>query len=223
MTDLISNLDYNLAESIIRIQLINDNHLLLDSTLNTIEDTSLMLENPEIDLNPMRTQIFFIKPAFLMNPTEPYLKDLSKDIEEYQEAYENLCTQINSFTVEVSNSLKILYKPSNDLKIEISRILEQFEETIKNLCVPLISEREGLDTININNLSEKQKFEINEDKMTIIYQIDEFKKESKKLNKRYNDLFNQMSEAVELTLIHDLNIVSALRFQKRNIEPCSLY
>ena len=195
---LISNLKYKDAEQLMDSDIIIRNHRILDVTVNYIEDSVLILEKPEIEINPMRTDIFYITPAFLMNPKEQYLIDLIKDIEEYKQSYEELSQKVNIFTNEVSDSLKELYEPSNNLKIEICKVVAHFEETIKNLCVPLISEKEGLNTIKINNLSEEQKNEINKDKSSITQKIEEFKKESDRLNRNYNELFNQMSKAVQI-------------------------
>ena len=47
-------------------------------------------------------------------------------------------------------------------------------------------------------ICEEQKNEINKDKTSIIYKIEEFKKESDRLNRNYNGLFNHMSKAVQI-------------------------
>ena len=196
--DLDFTLDYKKAASLMDSEIINRNHNILDSTVDCIEDSVLICENPEIELNPMRTEIFYLIPDFLTDPDEIELKNLKKDIEDYKNEFESLCRQVNDFSNRTTVSLKNLYTPSNNLKNEINQILDQFEETIKNLCIPLISEQEGLNKIKINNLTEKQKYELNEDKMEIIYKIEQFKKESNKLNKKYYDLFNQMNKAVQI-------------------------
>ena len=129
---LISNLEYKDIELLMGSEIISGNHSILDVTMNY---SVLIYENPEIEINPMRTDIFYITPAFLLNPKEQYLIDLIKDIEEYKQSYEDLCKKVNTFTMEVSYSLKELYGASNNLKSDICKKVVHFEETIKNLCV----------------------------------------------------------------------------------------
>ena len=138
--DLVKNLDYKLAESLMDSEIINRNHNILDSTVDCIEDSVLICENPEIELNPMRSEIFYLIPDFLTDPDEIELKNLKKEIENYKIEFGSLCRQVNDFANRTTVSLKNLYMPSNNLKYKINQILDQFEETIKNLCIPLISE-----------------------------------------------------------------------------------
>ena len=145
----------------------------------------------------MRTEIFYLIPDFLKNPNDPKLKDLKQDIELYKNLYENLAKKLNEFIDKASESLKNLLESSNKLEMEIMKIIAQFEETVKNLCVPLISEQQGLDTIDTNKLSERQKDELNEEKLDIVLKIDSFKKESKELNKQYNSLFKEINKQVQ--------------------------
>ena len=193
----IEELDYKKAVILMDSKIIEKNHKLLDSTVANIEDSTLFCENPEIELVPMRSQIFYLMPDFLKKQNEPRLEELKKDIELYKREYENLCKQINDIVKESSDSLKGLIDPSNNLKSEISKIIKEFEKTIKNLCCPLISEQKGLETIDINKLNESQKDALIEDKLSITYKINEFKKESENLNKQYNKLFYQINQAVQ--------------------------
>ena len=193
----IDELDYKKAVTLMDLIIIDQSHKLLDSSVVDIEDSSLFCENPEIELGPIRTQIFHINPDFLENPTEPRLIELKKDIEAYKGEYEKLCNQINKFVNDISESLKKLIEPSNNLKNEINKIIKEFENTVKNLCGPLISERKGLDTIDINKLSENQKDAFQEDKLSITYKINEFKKESENLNKKYYKYFYHINQAVQ--------------------------
>ena len=194
----VSELKYKDALVLIESATINKNHSILDSTVENIEDSTLICENPEIELIPMRSEVFYLMPDFLVKPNDPKIIELKKDIFIYKGGYESLCKSLNDFIDKISKSLQNLLDPSNILKNEINLIIEQFEETVKNLCVPLIAEQEGLDTsIDKNKLSGKQKGEFIEDKLSIVYKVNEFKKESENLNKQYNKLFSQIYEAVQ--------------------------
>jgi hypothetical protein len=102
----IDELDYKKAVTLMDLIIIDQSHKLLDSSVVDIEDSSLFCENPEIELGPIRTQIFHINPDFLENPTETRLIELKKDIEAYKGEYEKLCNQINKFVNDISESLK---------------------------------------------------------------------------------------------------------------------
>ena len=194
----VSELKYQDALELMESKTIKDNHTLLDSTVESIEDSTLICENPEIELIPMRTEVFYLIPDFLVNPTDPKIIELKRDIYLYKGGYESLCKSLNVFIDKISIQLKNLLDPSNALKNKIHQIIEQFEETVKNLCVPLISEQEGLDkSFDINMLSEKQKDEFIEEKLSIVYKVNEFKKESENLNKQYSKLFSQIYKAVQ--------------------------
>ena len=194
----VSELKYQDALELMESKTIKDNHTLLDSTVESIEDSTLICENPEIELIPMRTEVFYLIPDFLVNPTDPKIIELKRDIYLYKGGYESLCKSLNVFIDKISIQLKNLLDPSNVLKNKIHQIIEQFEETVKNLCVPLISEQEGLDkSFDINMLSEKQKDEFIEEKLSIVYKVNEFKKESENLNKQYSKLFSQIYKAVQ--------------------------
>ena len=194
----VSELKYQDALELMESKTIKDNHTLLDSTVESIEDSTLICENPEIELIPMRTEVFYLIPDFLVNPTDPKIIELKKDIYLYKGGYESLCKRLNDFIDKISKQLKSLLDPSNALKNKINQIIKQFEEIVKNLCVPLISKQEGLDkSFDINMLSEKQKGEFFEERLSIIYKVNEFKKESENLNRQYSQLFSQIYKAVQ--------------------------
>ena len=105
---------------------------------------------------------------------------------------------MNDFEDKTNKYLNELLSPSDNLKKEIEKIIKQFEETIKNLCIPLILEREGLNTIDISKLNQNRKDEFNEEKLSVILKINDFENDSKKLNNQYNILFNQINKAIQI-------------------------
>ena len=200
----LSEMNYDEAENLMGSDIINKNHKLLNKTENSINDSVMICEEPQIDMSPMRTEIFFVPPEFIKNPTNETLKSLLIDINLYKSKYGKLAKNANQLYEKGFKSLHNLYGPSNNIKTEVNKLKLQFEETVKNLCAPLISEQEGLDTIDINSLNEDQKEQFIEDKMYIKDQILEFKEESDRLNKLYHKLFENVYDSVKI-ICDDIN------------------
>ena len=148
----VKKLAYKQAKELIKLAIIDINHEVLENASRKVEDSTLICENPEIQLNQIRTEIFFLRPEFLVDPQEQKYKFLKKNIELYITGFENLCRELNEFIKNISKGLNNLNKPSLELKLEINKILSQFEDTTKRLCAPLISQTEGLNTIDISTL-----------------------------------------------------------------------
>ena len=146
------SIEYQKAVSLMDLVIIEENHKLLDIAVNNIEESVLICENPEIELFQMRSDVFFLLPDYLNNPTDSQLIELKKDLKLYKDGYENLCQKLNDYIGNVSKSLMNLFTPSNNLRKEINQIIIQFEKNIENLCIPLISQQQGLDTIDTSNL-----------------------------------------------------------------------
>jgi uncharacterized protein YoxC len=146
----------------------------------------------------MRAEVFFLMPDFLEDPTDKDLKYLKKNIELSKLSFENLCVSLNDFVKKISLSLNKLNKPTLELKKEINAILTKFEETIRGLCTPLVSQTEGLNTIDTTILNEDQKKELEVDKSMIDNDIYKFLGESDKLNQNYHKLFLQILESIEI-------------------------
>ena len=150
--NLIDILEYNEAKRMIDLPIIDKNHRILEDATRRVDDSVLICENPEIQLNQIRTEVFFLMPDFLVNPEDKELKYLKKMIELNINNFEKLCKNLNDFVQKISGSLNNLNKPSLDLKKEINSIIKKFEDTIKGLCAPLISQREGINTIDTTML-----------------------------------------------------------------------
>ena len=180
----ISELNYEEAQSILDSQIIVENHILLNETINYINNY-LILCGSDIELASNNTIISYTLPNFLINPTKGALKIVKSDIEFYKKKYQKLSKRVNDFTKVVSESLKNLYSPLNDIKEELIKILDQYEETITNLSIPLILGKKGL---NIT---------INKRRLEVIDDIEEYKNETENLNGLYNELFKYINEEVK--------------------------
>ena len=214
----IENFEYNEAANLINLPIINNNHKLLDNTIYDIEDSILLCENPEIQLVPIRNNIFYIRPEFLENPTEAKFINIKNEIDAYINNYNTLCNQLNDFLNDISISLKKIEKPVNGLRIEVERIRNQFEYNIKNLCIPFISGQEGLDKIDISKLSESQKALFEKEKLIITRKIDRFKTESEYLNEHYKESFRILNNSVKIICDNIKNIPLLIVDFQNNVE-----
>ena len=71
----------------------------------------------------MRTEVFFLIPDFLVNPSDKELKFLKKTIELNKYNFENLCALLNKIIYTICSSLYNLNSPSLKLKKEINILL----------------------------------------------------------------------------------------------------
>ena len=217
--DVILNLEYQEAESKFSSKIIKENHKILNSAIGNLENSILICEYPELEINPMRTQVFYITPEFLESPSDYDLKELKNQIDLYKSQFESLCQKLNNYIGNfVVIKLKSLYGPSDKMKNEINEIIKNFEETIKNLCGPLISEEEGLDSIDTEYFNNSQKTSLSKDRSQITENIEKFKKESEELNMKYNIMFRDISRAVELIFNSIKNIPSSISKLQDKIE-----
>ena len=76
--NLIDILEYNEAKRMIDLPIIDKNHRILEDATRRVDDSVLICENPEIQLNQIRTEVFFLMPDFLEDPTDKDLKYLKK-------------------------------------------------------------------------------------------------------------------------------------------------
>lgn len=93
----ISELNYEEAQSIIGSQIIVENHILLNETINYINN-SLIICGSDIELASNNTIISYTLPNFLINPTKGALKIVKSDIEFYKKKYQELSKRVNDFT-----------------------------------------------------------------------------------------------------------------------------
>ena len=176
---------------------VQDNHDLLLKSLNEAELSLLICKEPDIKLNRIPTGIVYIEPDFLKDPKTQDLKARKYDINLYLKSFEDFDKQMNNFVNKTKQSFKNLVNPLNILRDEICKVLKNFINTIKNLCTPIINENMGLQSININYLSESKVKEFLTEKEKILNIINDFFIESKQLNSNYNEEFNPIKDEIE--------------------------
>ena len=113
------SIDYDRAEKLIDSEVIEENHNLLNESLNNINE--LILMNNNINFSSIQT-IVSNNPEnldFLFASNESSLQVAKDDIELYKSRYCNLSQETNAFIKEISDSLNNLSTPLNEFKTEI--------------------------------------------------------------------------------------------------------
>ena len=216
----ISDLSYKEIESLMGSKIIQKNHILINETLENINNMLLTCENSSLEIIQINPEISFSLPEFLENPTTPALKVAKSDIVLYKRKYEELILNINNLTNTAIEYFKNFCTSLNDMKDKINILLFQFEDTIKNHYIPIISEQKIM-KIN-NNTNENKEIELR--KLSINEQIEEFKNETDNLNLLYNQFFQYTNE--ETQIINDeINKLPILvnEFQDRIEGDISVY
>ena len=192
----LSDLSYEKAEKIMNLQIIGENHNLLNRSLSKINDSLIIIENSNFSF--IKSKLNYITPNFLNVTTKTALKIVKTDLEFYKDKYEELIENINNFTLKVLNSLEISYPIINDIKKEISNLLLDFENIIKNLCVPLIAKERVFDIMNLRKLNEYGLYNEDIDKLSIIKNIELYRNDTEKLNMLYSALFKYINESTQI-------------------------
>ena len=125
------SIDYDNAKKLIDSEVIEENHNLLNESLNNINE--LILINNNINFSIIQN-IVSINPEnidFLFASNESSLQVAKDDIELYKSRYCNLSQETNAFTKEISDSLNNLSTTLNEFKTEIDNVTKQYEEMKK--------------------------------------------------------------------------------------------
>ena len=173
-------IDYPNAEKIIDSEITKENHNLLNESLGNIDEFMVMYNNinfseinATVNDNPKNLD-------FLLTSNESSVQVAKDDLDLYKSRYASLSQQTNSFTKEVSESLKTISAPLNEFKNEINNITKKYEETIQNLAVPLYL---------ISNQTNEKLRNLIPDEL-----LPELKNEIEKLNNFSNPFFKYIGE-----------------------------
>ena len=101
----LSDLSYEKAEKIMNLQIIGENHNLLNRSLSKINDSLIIIEN--FNFIFIKSKLNYITPNFLNVTTKTALKIVKTDLEFYKDKYEELIENINNFTLKILNSFEI--------------------------------------------------------------------------------------------------------------------
>ena len=170
-----------------------ENSQLLEQAKNEADILQLTINNPEINLQKMSTNVTYIMPDYLKNSKDNNHKQQKKEINLFINSFENICQQINDCIGKAYESLNNLKNPALELRNEIYKILKDFHDTKKNLCAPFLYKNNGLNNINFNNLSERDRKIFDE----VNKKVSEFIEEANKLNLHYFNVFKPILEEIK--------------------------
>jgi hypothetical protein len=193
LKNIISNWPYEEIESKICSQIIFQNHILLNETINNISDYLINESDLKIIVNI--SKISYSPPDYLINPTTNTLKILKSDIELYKNIYQRLSIDIYNFTLKKYETLNNIYSSLNDIKEDFIYLLYQFKENVKNISIPFILEREGL----------LNKTELNKN-ISLFDEIEKYKNEINNLNDLYNIFFKYINNEIQI-IVDEINII----------------
>ena len=193
LKNIISNWSFEEIESKICSQIIFQNHILLNETINNISDYLINESDSKIIVNI--SKISYSPPDYLINPTTNTLKILKSDIELYKYIYQRLSIDIYNFTLKKYETLNNIYSSLNDIKEDFIYLLYQFKENVKNISIPFILEREGL----------LNKTELNKN-ISLFDEIEKYKNEINNLNDLYNIFFKYINNEIQI-IVDEINII----------------
>ena len=187
---LVSDLKFEESKTVLNLQVIDNNHIILNRTVNNIDNSLIVCQFH--NLSEINTIVNYSIPNFLENPTKGALKIVKSDLEFYGRKYTELSEELNNLTSLSIELLDNLSYPIENLKNELNKALNQFQDLIKNISIPLIAKEKLLKDLRILNEQNM------DEKFSLFYQIEDYKNETEKLNNLFNQMFNYFDESVKI-------------------------
>ena len=215
---LIQNISYKESETLLGLEIIKENNILLNKAMDNINNTLIIIENSNNQLNKINSEIFYNPPNLLKNPIKASLKIIKSDLELYKRKYEELKEKINNYTDTIIHSFKNIYSPINNTRNEVNTISFQFKKRIKDLFTILVLQQNGLKNIYTRKLEEINKNKFDEDNSFLYNRQEEFKNEISELNKLYNILFSYINQTNQIINNEIIEISNEVKDLKNKIE-----
>ena len=209
------DISFEEVEKLLNSKIIGENHKILKESNKSIIKSLEEIKKLAIDLKTNRTNISYIIPKFQNNFTDNTLKIVKDDINLYNSKYEELEGKANNLTETVSDSIKNITIPLNNLKESVNKIYEQFENITKSICLPLFLEKNGLiSTIESNN---------NEKRFYPLLKLQKYKDEVEQLNNIYNNFFIYFKSIIEIIIENMKELPNSVKNMNENIKRSFLY
>ena len=150
---LTPDLTYKEAEMLLSSPAMEENHIILNENLLSLNESLKLIENIRLNLSLIPINSNYTLPTFLSNNyTNSSLNIAKNDFELYFSKYVQLSKKTNHITESTSQLFKNFSKYFNDIKREMDKIYSDFEIFSKNLCLPLILNGQKIDNNTTNKL-----------------------------------------------------------------------
>lgn len=193
-----------LGESGANVSSINSTVSTLNETRGELQKSKNICDNPEIELQKVRTHIWYFEPPSLAETPDPSRKTLTpqslekqvikKDIDSIIKKYEEVAQNTNIIINNTNDAMKNLYQPSLKIQENIEKTKVDFENSIKELCVPLKNKQKGLEEIQ---LITSQRTDFGNEKNVVDEKISSFIDIGDDLVKTYNSVYDELLKDVK--------------------------
>lgn len=154
---------------------------------NSISETSVMIG---MELPHVRFQINFRMPLPLIKASkkgEMNAKNIIKDIKSLKKAYEEQATLINNIIDATNETIRDLYIPLQNTRINLKEYIKNFIDSICELMKTIKNKRSGLDSLNSSNYKERMSQIFEDKKKEIDKEINSFTKDSIDYQENYQN------------------------------------
>ena len=198
-------INYDDAKKLVNSQTIEENYKLLNESSESITESINLLNETTGILNPINTNVTYSIPDFLDNVTDNTSKIIKSDINLYNSKYGELEEKANDLTEAVSESMKNLSSPLDNIKEGVNQMIEELENDTISFSLPLSLINNTENTNKRRRLDLRKKIEI-------------YKEEIDKLNNQYSMLFNYIKQVTDLISQNMIEIPYSVKEVNENLE-----
>lgn len=173
------------AQNLMNSEKIEENHKLLNESSGSVSESLNLLNETTFGLNPINTNVSYTIPDFLDNATDSTSKIVKSDINLYNSKYEELEEKAIDLTESISESMKDLSTPLDNIKEGVNEMIEEFENDTISFSLPL-------SLINITENIDKRR------RLALSKKVEEYKEEVDKLNYQYYIFFIYIKHITEI-------------------------
>ena len=184
---------------------IEENHKLLNESSGSVSESLNLLNETTSGLNPINTNVSYTIPDFLDNATDSTSKIVKSDINLYNSKYEELEEKAIDLTESISESMKDLSTPLDNIKEGVNEMIEEFENDTISFSLPL-------SLINITENIDKRR------RLALSKKVEEYKEEVDKLNYQYYIFFIYIKQITEIISQNMIEIPSSVKEINENLE-----
>ena len=200
-----SSISYDEAQNIMDSKKIEENHKLLNESSESVSESLNILNETTNSLNPINANVSFSIPDFLGNANDSSSQIVKNDINLYNSKYGELEEKANDLTETVSESMKGLSTPLDNIKEGVNEMIEEFENETISFSLPL-------SLINMTENSDKRR------RLALSKKVEEYKEEIDKLNYQYYIFFVYIKQVTEIISQNMIEIPISVKEINENLE-----